>query len=249
MKIRISNRRIVALGLVGLVVFACFFCLALFVNLVKVPTGAMKNTILPGDRLMVNVLSGDIKRGDLIVFKFPEEPSTRLLKRVIALPGENVRVDGKESKVYINDHELTEQRIFVEPDANDSSAMTVASQTTATPSGQWTVYYYQVEAGSFVDDFGGDYAVRGDYRVPARGDSVSDRIKSDPKARKVYDADGDGKYDSDQYFCLGDNRDNSQDSRYWGTVPRTFITGKPFLVYWSAGRNGARWDRIFSRVK
>jgi signal peptidase I len=252
MKIVLTNRRIVVLGLVGLLLLAGFFYLTFFLRFVRVPTGAMKNTILPGERLVVNVLGGDIARGDLIIFKFPVDPSTLFLKRVIALPGETVRLDLKESKVLINGEELAEQRVFVEPDENDANALKTSPDTRATTSGQWAVYYFDAALrffGEASDDFGADYAVRDPYRVPKKGDFVSERIKNDLKARKVYDADGDEKYDSDQYFCLGDNRDNSEDSRYWGTVPRTFITGKPFLVYWSEGPNGARWDRIFSRVK
>jgi signal peptidase I len=59
--------------------------------------------------------------------------------------------------------------------------------------------------------------------------------------RPIYDVDNDGLYDSDQYFCMGDNRDNSQDSRCWGTVPRASIVGHAMFVYWSIDR-GANPD-------
>jgi hypothetical protein len=55
---------------------------------------------------------------------------------------------------------------------------------------------------------------------------------------RIYDADGDGRYDSDQYFCMGDNRDNSLDSRFWGTVPRASIVGRAMFVYWSLDKSG-----------
>jgi signal peptidase I len=87
-----------------------------------------------------------------------------------------------------------------------------------------------------------------------KGDPLPEEVKDKPSLLKAYDNDGDGRYDSDQYFCLGDNRDNSLDSRYWGTVPRGYITGKPTMVYWSAepdesGDEKVRWERIFHRLK
>ncbi len=81
----LGRNRIIALGLVGLVFFAGLAYASLFLEFVRVPTGAMKNTILPGDRLVSNRLLGKIKRGDIVLFNFPKQPATRFVKRVIGL--------------------------------------------------------------------------------------------------------------------------------------------------------------------
>lgn len=222
-----------------------------FLQLVKIPTGSMSNTILPGDRLIVNKYFSSIARGDLVIFNYPGDPSIRYLSRVIGLPGETIEI--RDDKVFINGQALPERRVYVEPQyaANASPLKTVRDE-----GGQsgWTAYYYKREE----DDLMGSlfemarYGTRTPFRIPVKGDPIPEDIADDVKARQVYDSDGDSKYDSDQYFVLGDNRDNSQDSRFWGTVPKHFITGKPFLIYWSAEPSDdgkTRWDRMFDKVK
>jgi signal peptidase I len=158
----------------------------------KIPTGSMENNLLIGDHLLVNKLVfgptgtgleralmpvGSIKRGDVIVFKYPEEPDRDFIKRVIGLPGETLEV--KEKKVYINGSPLDEPYVhFLQPPSASSELSEVTS-----------------------------FDVReryGPVTVPA-----------------------------DQYFMMGDNRDNSQDSRYWGFLPRELVKGKALFIYWS----------------
>ena len=190
----------------------------------KIPTGSMENNLLIGDHLLVNKFvfgpaSGervllpmrDIRRQDIVVFKYPDEPERDFIKRVIGLPGETVELRNK--KVYINGQPLDEPYVhFLEP-ASHSQEIT-----------------------SF------DVRERyGPVRVP------------------------DG-----QYFVMGDNRDNSQDSRYWGFLPRSYIKGRALMIYWSfdtAGDQNAdanalsrmlsvvthfftrtRWERIFRQI-
>jgi signal peptidase I len=153
----------------------------------KIPTGSMENNLLIGDHLLVNKFvfgpagaerallpMRDIRRRDIVVFKYPNEPQRDFIKRVIGLPGETLELRNK--KVYINGEPLDEPYVhFLEP-ASDSQEVT-----------------------SF------DVRERyGPVRVP------------------------DG-----QYFVMGDNRDNSQDSRYWGFLPRGYIKGKALMIYWS----------------
>jgi signal peptidase I len=116
----------------------------------------------------------DIRRQDIVVFKYPDEPERDFIKRVIGLPGETVELRNK--KVYINGQPLDEPYVhFLEP-ASHSQEIT-----------------------SF------DVRERyGPVRVP-----------------------------EGQYFVMGDNRDNSQDSRYWGFLPRSYIKGRALMIYWS----------------
>lgn len=231
------------------------FGMTFIVQAVKVPTGSMKNTIWIQDHLLVNkfIFGPDrwniplfperqIRRGDIVVFKFPKTPETNFVKRVIGLPGDTVEYDSRSNTVYINGQPLPERRVYVEPQYNnDDASQLVPARTDPDAQGaQWTVYYYQNDhesVASSVNDGNTEYATRQPFKVPVKGEPVPDEIRSDSQLQRIYDADNDGKYDSDQYFCMGDNRDNSLDSRFWGTVPRSSIVGHAMFVYWSIDRN------------
>lgn len=248
----LGKKRIIFLGIIAFVVFAGIFYAALFFDFVSVPTGAMKNTILPGDHLVANRLVGEIKRGDIVLFQYPKQTNIRFVKRVIGLPGDTVWFDGKNDKMQVNDREVDEHRVFVEPQYNNDD---VAALKSVSDKGGalWTVYYYQQEPGAFADYRLEGAGVSEPFKVPVKGDPILDNLKADNNLRRVYDADGDGRYDDDQYFVLGDNRDNSLDSRFWGTVPRRLINARAFMIYLSVARGEGnattRWDRLFRRVR
>ena len=178
-------------------VILALFIRTFVVQAFKIPTGSMEENLLIGDHLLVNKFVfgptetalertllpvGTIKRGDILVFKYPVEPDRDFIKRVIGLPGETVEL--REKKVYINGKPLDEPYVhFLQPPGAESELHEVTS-----------------------------FDVReryGPVTVPAN-----------------------------QYFMMGDNRDNSQDSRYWGFMPRENVKGKALLIYWSyeAGR-------------
>ena len=211
-------------------VILALFIRTFIVQAFKIPTGSMEENLLIGDHLLVNKFVfgptvsplerallpiGTVKRGDIVVFKYPEEPDRDFIKRVIGLPGETVEV--RERKVLIDGKPLQEWYThFLQPAAAPSDVHEVTS-----------------------------FDVReryGPVTVPAN-----------------------------QYFVMGDNRDNSQDSRYWGFLPRDYIKGKALVIYWSyeAGREDyqegdtvrglgsvfvhfftrTRWDRMFHQIR
>jgi signal peptidase I len=184
-------------------VILALFIRTFVVQAFKIPTGSMENNLLIGDHLLVNKMIfgptvsplertvmpvGGIKRGDVVVFKYPEEPDRDFIKRVIGLPGETLEV--REKKVYINGRALDEPYVhFLQPPSSGSEYSEVTS-----------------------------YDVRERYGPVA--------------------------IPPDQYFMMGDNRDNSQDSRYWGFLPRELVKGKALVIYWSyeAGREDYQED-------
>ena len=173
-------------------VILALFIRTFVVQAFKIPTGSMENNLLIGDHLLVNKFVfgpsesrlerallplGTIRRGDVIVFKYPEEPDRDFIKRVIGLPGETLEL--REKKVYINGKPLDEPYVhFLEP---PSTASELHEQTS--------------------------FDVRERY--------------------------GPVTVPPGHYFMMGDNRDNSQDSRYWGFLPRDYIKGKALFIYWS----------------
>jgi signal peptidase I len=189
---------------------------------VQVPTGSMQNNINIGDHFFVNkfifgrqtpglspLLPGRaIKRGDIIVFKFPSDPKVNYVKRVVGLPGDKVEVRG--TRVYVNDQELPEQRVTIQLLDQRYSAHPELNTEPAPPGAKYRVFYddRSHDAPELSFESQAKYAVNSPVTVPP-----------------------------DSYFAMGDNRDNSLDSRYWGFVPRSNIIGHALYVYWSYNPN------------
>ena len=173
-------------------VVLALFIRTFVVQAFKIPTGSMEQNLLIGDHLLVNKFVfgpamwpierallpiGTIRRRDVLVFKYPEEPDRDFIKRVIGLPGETLEV--REKKVYINGAPLDEPYAhYLTPAADESQ-------------------YHEVTSFDVRERYG-------PVTVPPN-----------------------------QYFMMGDNRDNSQDSRYWGFLPRENIKGRALIIYWS----------------
>jgi signal peptidase I len=218
------------------------FGMTFILQAVTVPTGSMQNTILVGDYLLVNKFiftpgghelpflpQREIQRGDIIVFKYPGNKvhpemdrrrnppiipyQINYVKRVIGLPGETVEF--KNDQVFINGQLLPEHRIIGDADDN-VSALTTREFEERTPDQKWSVYYEPDKlnlalAGRLPQEPGREFGVPG-------------------KITKVPD---------NQFFVMGDSRDNSEDSRYWGFVPRELIIGRAMFVYWSCDREAS----------
>jgi signal peptidase I len=195
------------------------FGMTFIVQAVKVPTGSMKNTIWVQDHLLVNKFvfgsndgvnlplfpSRAIRRGDIIVFKYPPGPETNYVKRVIGLPGDTIEYDSEKNQVYINGQVLPERRVYVKEDPPDTPNLPPAfgTEEVAPEGAQWTAYYFaRQDEGLYthIQDSQQKFAVRQPFKVAVKGDPVPDEIKGDPDLRRIYDTDNDGLYDSDQYF-------------------------------------------------
>lgn len=175
------------------ILVAVFLTKFVIVNAV-IPSASMENTIMTGDRIIANRVEYYIQspeRYDISVFKFPDEPGTLYIKRVIGMPGDSV--DIIDNEIYINGS--TEPLI-----------------------------------DSFVN--GEMVTENAHYDVPAKGDKISDFQVNITDIEK-YDKDGDGLFDEDCYFMMGDNRNRSADSRLWENkfVPESYMQGKAIFRY------------------
>jgi signal peptidase I len=244
------------------------FGMTFILQAVTVPTGSMQNTILVGDYLLVNKFiftpgggsslpflpQREIERGDIIVFKYPgnavcrENDRSRNLvpyqinyvKRVIGLPGE--KIEYRDNQVFINDKLLPEHRII--GDSEDSISALETTEFEQRREGENYNVYYSSESMN---------AVRQGLKVTRRSDTPCRGYQFGVEGKEMI-------VPENSFFVLGDSRDNSEDSRYWGFVPRDLIVGRAMFVYWSCDRGASngdlfgcvthpRLDRIGSLVK
>jgi signal peptidase I len=227
-------------------VIMALFLMTFIAQAVAVPTGSMQNTINIGDHLFVNKFifgkptpvlgrllpTREIRRGDIIVFKLPRDPKTNYVKRVIGLPGDVVQVKGH--RVFVNGQELPEERALVKGlgDPDPEPELTVA-RVEPKPPGAWYRVFYDENGFSDGEDFEINHGMKFGVAEPA-------------------------KVPEGEYFVMGDSRDNSQDSRYWGFVPRENIFARALYVHLSFDPRangplnkltGIRWRRIGTAVK
>ena len=172
-----------------------------------IPTGSMQDTLLIGDHLLVDKLAyapagplskhllpyQDPKHGDIIVFRYPPDISQTLVKRLIGMPGDRLKIN--RGVLYRNGIRLNEPYV-----------------------------YHKYAYDPMLDNF------------PARccrpvKEELAQQAQREMLAQNVIAAEV--IVPANMYFAMGDNRDNSSDSRFWGFVPRENIIGKPLLIYWS----------------
>ena len=217
-KLLIVALLILLLSAVALIVYR-----VVFVKMIRVPTGAMANTIVPGDCLIARRLMGAVERGDIVIFSYPSQPNTFYVSRVVGLPGETIQA--RDTLVYVNGSPLPETRVFVKIPYDFEVG--VLHEISTQGSGPYRVFYFQ------------------------RDENFQSMVNSDlPR----FGIDEPVRIPVNEYFVMGDNRDNSLDSRFKGTVPRELIWGKPGTIYWSSHEDGShretiKWDRLGKRVK
>jgi signal peptidase I len=168
-----------------------------------IPTGSMEDTLMIGDHLLVDKLAyapagpiskyvipyTDVKRGDIIVFRYPVDIQQTFVKRCIGVPGDRIRLINKQ--LILNGKPVNEPYVYHKTEYIDS----------------------------YRDNFPSDPNVH-------VADFAQDMLMSHVQSGEVVVPPG-------SYFAMGDNRDSSLDSRYWGFVPRANIIGKPLVIYWS----------------
>ncbi|MDY6821478.1 MAG: signal peptidase I [Deferribacterota bacterium] len=165
------------------------FCIQAY----KIPSGSMKDTLLPGDHIIVNKMAYKFKKPkfqDILVFEWPLDPTKDFIKRVIGLPGDRIKMEDRI--LYRNGKKIDEQ-----------------------------------------------YVIHGDNFNKAPRDSFDEFTVP-----------------NGYYFVMGDNRDSSFDSRYWGLVNKELIKGEAWFIYWSwqlpwdseDGQFKLRFDRILKSI-
>jgi len=168
-----------------------------------IPTGSMEDTLMIGDHLLVDKLAyapagriskyvipyTDVKRGDIIVFRYPVDIQQTFVKRCIGVPGDRIKLVNKQ--LILNGKAVDEPYVYHKTEYIDSYRDNFPSDP-------------NVHVADFAQDMLLNHVQNGEVVVPPGS-----------------------------YFAMGDNRDSSLDSRYWGFVPRANIIGKPLIIYWS----------------
>lgn len=213
------------LALASIVLLACSFR-SVGMELFKIPTGSMIPTLRIGDFILVNKYAYGLKfpfsdityfsrrpepiylteqkpveRGDVIVFKYPKDPSINYIKRVIGIPGDTVEI--KDKFVFINGTKIEVSKV--------SGQDLMKTMDEKYRDNNLSFYQAEFKNKSFIYQIDNDNFFKVDF----------DKITI-PKG---------------QYFVMGDNRDFSYDSRYWGLVPRSHLVGKAVVVWLSIDFN------------
>jgi signal peptidase I len=233
-----------------LVAFVLFVLLRTFViEAFKIPTSSMENTLLVGDFLLVNkALYGsripgtelriaslkEPEHGDVVVFHPPHEPDKNYVKRVVGLPHDTLEM--RDKRLFRNGEPVDEP--YARHDDNRGD--------TVHPDMRWQSGYLIASTPDPAEPPSPDESAAPGPRAKA------------PKYQPTRDNWGPLVVPEGSYFVLGDNRDNSEDSRYWGFVDREAIRGEPWLVYYSSDHSPAaprswlrrvRWSRLGTLVR
>ena len=206
------------------VILVVFLLRSFLVEPFRIPSGSMMPGLLAGDFILVNKYTYGLRlpvlnrkvvdlnspaRGDVMVFRFPGDPSVNYIKRVIGLPGDKIAY--RDKQLTINGQPMPQ-----------------------TPDGDYT------------------YSESGEHLIFAR--RVREQI--DGVAHDILLSEGlntgvlEFTVPEGQYFVMGDNRDRSNDSRYWGTVPEGNVVGRAFFIWfsWDMAKGGIAWSRIGNTI-
>lgn len=187
------------------------FIRAFVIQAFKIPTGSMENTLLVGDYLLVNKFIYGVKvpftdvtvipvkdpnREDIIVFRYPKDPSKDYIKRVVGIGGDTIEI--RDKVLYVNGEEQKKE-----------------------------------------------------YTIHSDSNRIFTRSSRLPQSTVNRDNLGPVKVPKGKLFVMGDNRDHSNDSRFWGFVDITSVRGKALIIYWSwdkEKKSRVRWGRLGSLI-
>ncbi|MCS6913741.1 MAG: signal peptidase I [Myxococcales bacterium] len=220
---------------IGVAVFIALVLRAFVVEAFKIPSGSMIPTLQVGDHIFVNkfiygvripwtnVKIGDTfrtpRRGEVIVFVYPREPDKDFIKRIIAVAGDVVDMRGDQ--IFVNGQPLPRKPLPGPCEYEDYDEAL----------GEWR----RGQCEAYLEENGGiRYVTITDASSLGRGTGIIHFPYTVPP-RSV--------------FVMGDNRDNSHDSRFWGPVPYDLIKGKAWIIWWSAGKGASvRLSRMFDVI-
>ena len=222
---------------IGVAIAVALLLRAFVVEAFQIPSGSMIPTLEVGDHIFVSKFSYGLSipftdtkilqysqpsRGDVIVFKFPQDTSTDYIKRVVGLPGDTVEV--RQGQLYVNGNEIHRERV---PER---------------------CHYSEVSTAGVPDDHDCE------RWVETLGKKVHDTILEPAHPAQDHPR---TVIPPGEVFVMGDNRDNSYDSRKWGTVKMNLIKGRALIIWWSRGNSAPnpvgwakaiRWKRFFTVV-
>ena len=216
---------LIALGLfgIGLTVFRVFFT-----RMARVPSGSMANTIIPGDHILITKTFGQLERGEIVMFQHdPNVPNARDQYREDPSTFYLARVVGLPGETI----QIRGTTVYINERPLQEQKVTIR----------------EVDYNDPLEELSTEG--NGPYRVfySSRSDDERSAISDD----LIFGGQTPFQIPKDSYFVMGDNRDNSEDSRYRGAVPRELIWGKAVMVYYSTAMktDEPRWDRVFKKIR